>query len=642
MISIKPAATLTTSLAAGGLGTRLFALALVLNLGVFAIDALLEPGYGIAILYDAVMLAGFWMSQRRQILFVAVVGSVLIVAGNTVPQPSWEWPPLVARLLALAMLWMVALLGLRHERSQANLQQSETTLILAQRAAEEGQARLRSILETAPEAIITIDERGIVDSFSASAEKLFGYDSGEVIGRNVSMLMPSPYRDEHDRYIGRYLSTGERRIIGIGRVVEAQRKDGSIFPMELAVGEVSSGRERTFTGFIRDLSARQRMEQELRQSQKMEAVGQLTGGIAHDFNNLLTVIIGNLEMLEGRIDRDPKASGWLREAYETAQLGAELTGRLLAFARRQPLHPQVTDIVTLIGRTSSLLKRTLGGSIELRSHFDASSLRSLVDPNQLENALLNLCLNARDAMPEGGTLTLEAGATKVDADYAQMNTDLRQGDYAVITVSDTGVGMSAAVRDRAFEPFFTTKPVGAGTGLGLSMVYGFCKQSGGHVQIYSEPGQGTTVRLYLPLVADEAEGVQAVGQPATVTFPARDETILVVEDDPRVRRVTVARLEALGYIALEAESGSAALDVLARHGNSIDLLFTDMVMPGGMSGSELAQAVRRRIPQLKVLFSTGYAQPEMVRRGRAESVNWINKPYTAVALARKLREVLDD
>ena len=622
---------------------RLLALAFLLELGALAIDVLLAAEYTVGVLYVAVMALGFWISDRRHILGLAVVGSVFLALGHV---SSTDGPNMTDihyvtnRGLAFAVFWLVALFAMRHQASLAELRRNESALKENQRVTELNQAKMRSILETAPEAIITIDQRGIVDSFSAAAEKLFGYDSSEVVGRNVKMLMPSPHEERHDQYLNRYLTTGERRIIGIGRVVEGKRKDGSTFPMELAVGEVVSGGERTFTGFIRDLTSRQRMEQELRQSQKMEAIGQLTGGIAHDFNNLLTVIIGNLEMLELRVGTEGRPATWLREAYETAQLGAELTGRLLAFARRQPLQPRVVDLGALLSQVSDLLRRTLGESVEVRTVIGKTTHRSLVDPNQLENALLNLGINARDAMPGGGTLTIEVSNADI-ADHIDMNPDLRPGRYVMIAVTDDGVGMSPDVQERAFEPFFTTKPVGSGTGLGLSMVYGFVKQSGGHVQIYSELGKGTTIRMYLPRATDaEAEQSDALGGGAGA-FRAQGETVLVVEDDPRVRQVTVTRLTGLGYSVVEAENGPRALELLTQRGDGVDLLFTDMVMPGGLSGSDLAQEARKQVPGLKVLFTSGYAQPEVVRRGLAESANWLNKPYTGAVLARKLREVLD-
>jgi PAS domain S-box-containing protein len=469
---------------------------------------------------------------------------------------------------------------------------------------------------------------------------LFGYAAAEVVGRNVSMLMPEPFRSEHDGYLARYQATGERRIIGIGRVVKAKRKDGTVFPIELSIGEAAlPGGKRLFTGFVRDLTARERMEEDLRQAQKMEAVGQLTGGIAHDFNNLLTVILGNLEMLEARLGGDDRQRTLLREAVETARLGAQLTDRLLAFGRRQPLDPRLVDVGRLVADMSVLLQRTLGETVEVRSVIAVDGALTLVDPAQLQNAILNLALNARDAMPEGGMLTIEVTKTELDADYAQMHSEVRPGRYLVLAVTDTGRGMSAEVRERAFEPFFTTKGVGAGSGLGLSMVYGFVKQSGGQVQLYSEVGHGTTVRLFLPLAGEEA-GREEGTAPALGAFRSRGETILVVEDESRVRRVSVARLLDLGYRVLEASDGPAALAMLQRH-PEIDLLFTDLVMPGGMTGRELAEEAQRRQDGLKVLFTSGYAQPEMVRRGLPPRGAWLKKPYTAAELAAVLREVLD-
>ena len=503
----------------------------------------------------------------------------------------------------------------------------------------EREARLQSILDTAPEALITIDERGTVGSFSRSAERLFGYAAEEVIGKNISMLMPSPYREEHDGYLERYQRTGERRIIGIGRVVSAQRKDGTVFPMELAVGEVNLAGQRLFTGFIRDLTASRKIEQELRQAQKMEAVGQLTGGIAHDFNNLLTVILGNLEMLEARI-KDPRQLELLKEARETAEHGAQLTERLLAFGRRQPLQPRLTDVSQLLSEVTPILRRTLGETVKVKAKSDTDLWKVQVDPSQLQNAILNLAINARDAMPGGGKLSIAAENAELDLDYVRLNPEARPGRYIVIAVTDTGSGMSKEVQERAFEPFFTTKDVGAGSGLGLSMVYGFAKQSGGHVSLYSEPGHGTTIRIYLPRAAVEDDDAQALAPESPMeSFQARGEVVLVVEDEPRVRRMTVARLQDLGYRVLDAANGPAALAVLEASGH-VDLLFTDMVMPGGLTGADLAERVQAQRPGVKVLFTSGYAEPDVVKRGQVAGSEWLRKPYTAADLARTLRAVL--
>ncbi|MDP3255098.1 PAS domain-containing sensor histidine kinase [Bosea sp. (in: a-proteobacteria)] len=504
------------------------------------------------------------------------------------------------------------------------------------------EAHLRSILDTVPEAMIVIDESGTITSFSAAAEKLFGFATSEVLGRNVRMLMPQPDRDAHDGYMERYLETGQRRIIGYGRVVTGQKKDGTEFPMELAIGEARAAGRRIFTGFIRDLTSRHRIEEELRQAHKMEAVGQLTGGIAHDFNNLLTVVSGNLEMIERRLT-DDRARALLREAQSAAEDGAKLTAQLLAFGRKQPLNAKRADIGPLVSRFSDLLRRALGETIELRMIVSGSPGPALVDASQLQNALLNLALNARDAMPRGGRLTVEISPAKLDADYASMYPEVRTGSYVLISVTDTGAGMPPEVRKRAFEPFFTTKGVGAGTGLGLSMVYGFTKQSGGHVQLYSEVGEGTSVRLFLPVA--EASMTEGSPVPAAVhepppSLPGGTETILVVEDDARVRRVAVARLEDMNYRVLQAENAAEALQVLAAH-PQVALMFTDIVMPGGMSGDELAREARRQRPDLKIILTSGFAEPSVAVREIAAEATWLKKPYSAMELAIRIRELLD-
>ncbi|MDB5524054.1 MAG: sensor histidine kinase [Rhizobium sp.] len=503
------------------------------------------------------------------------------------------------------------------------------------------EAHLRSILETVPESMIVIDEAGLITSFSAASETLFGYTAAEVRGRNVRMLMPSPNREAHDSYISNYLQTGVRRIIGYGRVVNGLRKDGTTFPMELAIGEAIAEGRRIFTGFIRDLTSRQKIEEELRQAQKMEAVGQLTGGVAHDFNNLLTVISGNLEMLEARIV-DPKLLELLREAQDATDDGAKLTGQLLAFGRRQPLNPKLTDVGLLVRGFFDLVRRSIGESVELRIIVNAGENQALVDGSQLQNALLNLALNARDAMPRGGLLTIEVSKVYLDIDYAQMYPEVRTGDYIVIAVTDTGVGMTEEVKLHAFEPFFTTKEVGSGSGLGLSMVYGFVKQTGGHVQIYSEPEHGTSVRIFLPVLQEVANDNDGAGNsPARAAAVLRGhEKILVVEDDARVRRVTVARLHDAGYEVIEASNGPQALELLDVH-TEISLLFTDIVMPGGMHGNELADLARTIKPQIKVLFTSGYAEPSVAGKEFAETENWLKKPYTAAELAARLRKLLD-
>jgi PAS domain S-box-containing protein len=542
------------------------------------------------------------------------------------------------RRLIVASQWV---LHRRDNGEPASILQFDWDMTETRRARamiEEREARLSSILETAPDAVITIDERGIIQSFSPSAEKLFGYAAGEVIGCNVKMLMPEPHRAKHDGYIARYVRTGERHIIGIGRQVEAQRKDGTIFPMQLAVGHVRMGDTHIFSGFIHDLSARVKMEEELRRAQKMEAIGQLTGGIAHDFNNLLTVISGNLEMLDRRME-DAEDREILKDAREASQLGAELAKRLLAFGRRQPLQPRLIDLNALVGGMIDLLRRSLGETIAIDTRLAKGLPMIMVDPGQVESALLNLSVNARDAMPKGGRLVIETGSVDLDESYAASYADVAPGRYVSLTVTDTGTGMPPQVRQRAFEPFYTTKGPGAGSGLGLSMVYGFVKQSGGHVQLYSEPGLGTTVRLYLPAQQGDAKvASQPAGVPAA---PTAGETVLLVEDDPRVRRVSLRRLKELGYMVLEADSGPAALKLLDE-GAEVDVLFTDIVMSGGMTGIDLAREIHRRRPEVRILLTSGYAEPSVVTGGLLTmGAGWLGKPYSVDELQSKLRALLD-
>jgi signal transduction histidine kinase/CheY-like chemotaxis protein len=397
-----------------------------------------------------------------------------------------------------------------------------------------------------------------------------------------------------------------------------------------------------------DITERRLAEESLRQSQKLEAMGQLTGGVAHDFNNLLTIIIGGLEIIERQIPELPAspATLWINRAREMALKGAHraatLTERLLAFSRQQPLSPQPIDANRLIAGISDLLRRTIGEAVSLETVMTAGLWNAHADSNQLENALVNLAVNARDAMPDGGKLTIETENCYLDEVYvAPLEEPVRPGQYVMIAVADSGTGMDPATLERAFEPFFTTKEVGKGTGLGLSQVYGFVRQSAGHIRIYSEVGHGTTVKIYLPRdFADE---------PAKIVVPSRDlpraigtECILVVEDDHALRAYTTGALTELGYYVLEAQHGPEALRLLEGT-LQLDLLFTDIVMPGGMNGRQLAEAALLRRPGLKVLFTTGYTRNAIIHHGRLDpGVQMIGKPFSMNALALKVRDVLGD
>ncbi|MHB8529209.1 MAG: ATP-binding protein [Caulobacteraceae bacterium] len=386
--------------------------------------------------------------------------------------------------------------------------------------------------------------------------------------------------------------------------------------------------------------ARRKAEEFLRQAQRMEAVGQLTAGIAHDFNNMLAIVVGSLDLARRRLDRGRGGlERYLDAARDGATRAASLTQRLLAFSRQQPLMPRVLNLNRLVGDISELLRRTLGERIDLETVLAGGLWSVQVDPGQLENAILNLAVNARDAMPEGGQLTLETANTYLDERYARDHFGVGEGQYVMVAVSDRGCGMSPAVLEKAFDPFFTTKPVGAGTGLGLSMVYGFVKQSRGHVALYSEPGEGTTVKIYLPRHLGAPEELIDGGRQGHLEADG-GEVVLVLEDDERVRQMSVEALKELGYIVYQAASGEEALrivDTLAR----LDLLFTDIVM-AGISGRQVADAVLAKAPDVKVLYTTGYTRNAVVHNGVVDAgVEFLPKPFSIADLAAKVRRILD-
>jgi PAS domain S-box-containing protein len=380
----------------------------------------------------------------------------------------------------------------------------------------------------------------------------------------------------------------------------------------------------------------------LRQSQKMEAVGHLTGGVAHDFNNLLQVIVANLEVIRRTLPPDAtRALRAVNAAVNGAKGAAALTQRLLAFARRQPLDPKPINVNMLVNGMSDLLHRTLGETIDVETVLAAGLWQVEADANQLENAVINLAVNSRDAMPDGGRLTIETANSHIDAAYAASNPETVPGQYVMLSVSDTGAGMDAETVGRAFEPFFTTKPVGQGTGLGLSQVYGFVKQSGGHIKIYSEVGIGTTIRIYLPRLASSVPEDKS-SAPASAPVSARREHVLVVEDHEDVRTQSVESLRDLGYRVFEAADARSALRILEQQDGDIHLLFTDVVLPGGVSGAQLAAQATARWPKLRVLFTTGYARNAIVHHGRLDAgVHLLTKPFSFDELASKVRDVLE-
>lgn len=494
--------------------------------------------------------------------------------------------------------------------------------------------RFLVVPETMVDGLIVIDTNGIIHYVNPACIKLFGYPREELIGRNVKMLMPSPFQEEHDGYLARHRETGVRRIIGIGRELQGLKADGAIFPMYLSVGEARAGDDPIFVGIIYDLTEKKRAEEIILHHQKMDAIGQLSGGIAHDFNNILSVIGGNLEMIAA-VDLPPAARRAVARAEDAARRAARITQRLLAFARRQPLREQTISINAVLEGMSDILQRAIGEAVEVRMHLAKDVGEVSTDIDQLETAVLNLAVNARDAMPNGGLLSIETEGVRFD-DAAQTAQEAPPGEYIRVSVSDTGVGMSPEVCARAIEPFFTTKDVGSGTGLGLSMVYGFMKQIGGHARLYSEVGRGTRVSLFFPR---KTAAPAASLRDSDLAAPAgAGETILVVEDDPDVRLITVSRLESLGYRVRIAVDGPSALEAIKAHAD-IDLALIDVVMPGGMDGHMLADEIEKIAPRLKLILTSGYS-PRMASSGASTNRPFLAKPATRAQMAQLVRSTL--
>ena len=559
-----------------------------------------------------------------------------VLAEFEVPFPLYRRPAFavpVGILLALLFGGIIAG-GVRKRRHDEALRESEE--------------RLRTLVESAPEAIAIYDaDAAHFIEANENAGRLFGMEKDVLLSAPPEVL--SPETQPHGRpSLEAAIELLDEASAGASPVKrwDVLRSDGTVVPCELSVVGLPWRDRRLFRFSLVDIS--QRMEAEERrkelegrlfQSQKLEAVGQLTGGVAHDFNNLLTVILGNLELLQDDLPPDSPLRESAQGASDAAERGALLTQRLLAFSRRQALEPQRVRVDELISGLLSLLQRTLGEDVAVETVFPHDLWPIMADPAQLESAVLNLAINARDAMPRGGRLIIEALNTRVEPEGSGQ--DLEPGEYLVVAVSDTGTGMNAEVASRAFDPFFTTKEVGKGSGLGLSMVYGFAAQSGGTARIYSEEGIGTTVRLYFPRIGTE-EGIPSSTDAAHVLREGRGERVLVLEDEPQVQKTTATLLARLGYATVCAATGEEALALLSNNGEAIDLLFSDIVLPGGMNGVEVAREARRLRPNLPVLFTSGYTEESVLREGRLDpEFELVSKPFSRLILSQRIREVLE-
>lgn len=527
--------------------------------------------------------------------------------------------------------------------------------------------QMSAILTIAADAIISLDEKLRITVFNDGAVAIFGYPRHEVIGQQLDILIPHRFHQRHHSHVADF----ERMPVAAKKMGErqeifARRKDGSEFPAEASIAKQEIGGRRVFMVVVRDVTERNKiqaqlaranseleirvtertreLEEEIRrreeaqialiQSQRMEAFGQLTGGIAHDFNNLLTIVTGNLELLAESVGGQPDKA-YLKRAADAADMGASLTRRLLSFARRQRLTPQILNLNDLVTGLTEILQRSLGEPVRLETELAPDLWKVRADASEVENAILNLALNARDAMPGGGRLLI---ATK-NVLHGGSVSELKARDHVLISVADTGDGMTPDILARAIEPFFTTKGPGRGTGLGLSTVYGFVKQSGGYATIVSAPGTGTTVCLYLPR-EDQVLGSPSDSAREQVPMSQNNETVLVVEDNPEVRELTLQRVEGLGYVAMEAECGAAAIKML-EEGASPDVILSDIVMAGGVSGFDLASWLARQLPHISIVLATGYA-PEEMKRDPAElaDVQILRKPYKRLDLAVALQTAL--
>ena len=553
---------------------------------------------------------------------------------------------LATNLVGIALiLILVAILvrasRTRHRELEATVASQSEHLVSAHEEVRLSTAVLRSTFDSMAEAVLVISPDGEIVLSNPAAEKMLRFQRG----MNVDDLreLSTIYKSDGTTVLRRDELPAQRVLRGEAfteQEIIVQPRSGRA-PVHLVISgqplRDSAGAISGAALVYHDITATRETENKLQQAQKLEAIGKLTGGVAHDFNNMLTVITGTTEALVARVQDQPDLVAVARLIDDAADRCSELVRQLLAFARKQPLQPRNVNINERVTETAKLLRPTLGEQIEIETMLGDELPMAHIDPSQLANAVINMAINARDAMPNGGKLLLETRNVVLDEAYGQSNPDAQPGPFVMLAITDTGTGMPKAVQERAFEPFFTTKEVGKGSGLGLSMVYGFVKQSGGHIKIYSEEGHGTSIKLYLPL----ARGAAATTASAAAASGG-EETILVVEDDVFVRTFVDTQLKSLGYKTLVAANGREALGFVDR-GEAFDLLFTDVIMPGGISGRELAEAIRKQRPGIRVLYTSGYTDNSIVHHGRLdEGVLLLTKPYRRPQLAQMIRQALTE
>ncbi len=542
----------------------------------------------------------------------------------------------------MAMIVVLGLTGLalvirKLRRTSVELEQRVAERTAALRKSEE---RTRSIIDSALDAVVGLDSDGTITDWNPRAQAIFGWSRGDVLGRPMAeTVIPARFREACVRGL-RLLTSGTGDVLNRRVEMIALRRDGEEFPIEFSISPLKGGDAYEFAAFITDITERKRLEEAFQQAQKMDAVGRLAGGVAHDFNNLLTVIMGYCQLILKGIGQGLPIGHQIEQIKTAADRAAILTNQLLAFSRKQILQPRVLNLNEVVESTEKLLRRLIGEDIDLVTKLDPTLGQVKADPGQVDQVIMNLAVNARDAMPRAGRLTIETANAELDGSYARRHPVVPPGPYVMLAVSDTGRGMDQDTQARIFEPFFTTKERGKGTGLGLATVYGIVKQSGGFIWVYSEVGRGTTFKIYLPRVDEDAEVARA--DQAFREMPRGVETVLMTEDDELVRSLIRVTLQKQGYTVLEAKDGTEALRIGQEYRGPIHLLVTDVVMPG-MNGRELAERLASRCPAMRVLYLSGYTGETIVRNGVLEAEQaFLPKPFSPAAFAHKVREVLNE